>query len=173
MTGQKASPPNRSGTWFGDTLKEKLKSRMEEAPDEVEEESQSAKRPCASRGEDHEHAHLLGVGWTGLGTDPDILAAIRGHGRYIDKHYRLTDPAIVLKNKSKEQYVVRCGEGCYLFKEDLTEGRLIAQEMEVTLDRLHEPEMKFDGKGPVYATSTSAASFSCGYQEDDTMDVDE
>lgn len=173
MTGQQASPPNRSGTWFGDTLKEKLKSRMEETPDEGDKEGQIAKRPCASRGDGDEHTHHLGIGWTEMGTDPDLLAATRGHSRYIDKHYTLTDPEIVLRNKSKEQYIVECGEGCYLFKEDLTEGRLVGQDMEETLERLQEPDMRFDGNGPIYATSTSAASSSNDHHENAAMDVDE
>jgi len=173
MTGQQASPPIQSGTWFRDTLNEKLQSRMEETPDEADKEGQSAKRPCAGRGEGEEHTNRLGIGWKELGTDPDLLAATRGHGRYIDKHYNLTNPEIVLKNKSKEQYVVECGEGFYLFKEDLTEGRLVAQDMQTTLERLHEPEMHFDGEGPIYATSTSAATSSSGYHENAAMDIDE
>lgn len=166
MTGQPASsPPSQTGTWFSDTLEEKLKSSMEEIPTAADNEGQRAKRACAS-GEE------AAIGWSELGNDADFLAATRGHCRYIDNHYPLTNPEIVLKNKSKEQYLIKSNEGCYLFKENLTEGRLVTQNYEETLARLQGKDVRYDGKDPIYASGTSAAGPTDGHQDSGHMDVD-
>lgn len=140
---------------------------MKEAPGRADNEDgeRAKRRPCASEEEPT-------IGWVPLGNDPDFLAATRGHCRFIDKCYPLTNPEIALKNKGKEEYLVKSGEGYYVFKESLKEGRLVAQDHGETLARLQENDVRYDGKEPIYPSSISLAAPSDGHQETGDMDVD-
>ncbi|KAI9870042.1 MAG: hypothetical protein M1830_004755, partial [Pleopsidium flavum] len=68
--------------------------------------------------------HVLGVGWTRLGEDPGIQAAARGWAKYINNHFLVQDVQILLQSAALNAYLVGASDGFYLFKEDLSEGRL-------------------------------------------------
>ena len=139
---------------------------MEGAPSPVDgPASQMAKRQCVREESSStniidfatrtpEYTQALGIGWAGLGNDPDVLAAARGYCRYLENHYPLTDTEILAKS-SLEAYLVKTNSGYYLFNDDLTEGRLIAQDFGVTLEKLKTSDIQFDGTASMRATITS------------------
>lgn len=120
-----------------------------------------------------EYSRILGVGWTKLGEDPDVLAAARGYCRYIENHYPLTNVEILAKSRSLDSYLVKTSGGYYLFKDELTEGRLIAKEFEVTMARLGGSDIRFDGEGPIHAAAetSDAASASANRMGPSDMEM--
>lgn len=183
LTGQQGSAGARSESWFESTMLEKLGPGTEAGPDQVDgSASQEAKRQCvreepssniidfakvtpqtqSRHARSHlrptqadEYTHILGVGWTKLGDDPHFLAAVRGYCRYIENHYSLTNAEILAKSSSLDSYLVKTSGGYYLFNEKLTEGRLIARDLEVTLERLQSSEIQFDCAYPIHPANTS------------------
>ena len=69
-------------------------------------------------------ALLLGVGWTSLQpsssssptADPSTAAALRGWTRYIDNHFPLTSPELLLRSAGLAAYLVRAVEGFFLLQ---------------------------------------------------------
>lgn len=196
MTGRRYSAQRQSGTWFSDTLNEKLKSSSEETPNREGDEGQASKRSCIGgdgssdvsdfaystpptgtqtpglpTSEVDEYSCLLGVGWKKPSTHPDALAAIRGFCKYIDKHYPLRDVEIMLQHKSREQYLVKASEGYFLFSEDLAQGRLISREYWTALARLQDAIPQFDGPEPVCASSSPIADPADDHLTDGGVDV--
>lgn len=94
---------------------------------------------------------LLSIGWTKRGIAPDVLAATQGYCRYIEKHYPLTNVDFCLEHKGKELYLIKSDEGYLLFKDDLTEGKLVSRDFQATLARLQSPPVQFDGQ-PMHPT---------------------
>ena len=103
-----------------------------------------------------EYSRILGVGWTRIRDDPDVLAATRGFCRYIEKHYPLTGIEILVKGRSLDAYLVKTSQGYFLFKDDLSEGKLVAKEFNLTLIRLSDPEIRYDGESPIRANSEAS-----------------
>ncbi len=86
-----------------------------------------------------ESTQALGIGWTRMTeSDADLQAAARGWAKYIDNHYpeEAHGAKILLKSKGLNAYLVGAEEGFFLFKEDLSEGRLVSRTWERTLANL-------------------------------------
>ena len=102
---------------------------------------------------------MLGVGWKVVGQedDADMACAVRGWARYIENHYPLAGVEIMLKSQGQETFVVRAAEpaeGWWLFKEDLSEGRLISASWEGCLAGLRAVPTIFEGAETISAMRT-------------------
>jgi len=191
LVGQQELSRSQTGRFIESKLMEGLVTGKKEASDEIDHSGPSAKRNCV--GEEasssmmdisniissaaprnsslespriDEYAQALGVGWTKMGDDPDVLAACRGYSRYIENHYLLTNVEVLVRSKSLDSFLVRTARGYYLFNEELTEGRLVAKEFDVTLEKLKSPTIQFDGV-PIYTSAAPEASPS----KDDEMEA--
>lgn len=97
--------------------------------------------------------HLLGIGWTRIASDTDVQKATRGWARYIENHYPLHAVEVLLTSKALEGAVlvfardssIVAQEGFFLFREDLSEGRLVAYDWETCVSRLQASPMLFEG----------------------------
>jgi hypothetical protein len=86
-----------------------------------------------------ESTQALGIGWMRISeSDTDLQAAARGWAKYIDNHYPedVHGAKILLKSKGLNAYLVGADEGFFLFREELSEGRLVARIWERTLANL-------------------------------------
>ncbi|SLM34256.1 hypothetical protein LPUS_02994 [Lasallia pustulata] len=106
--------------------------------------------------------HLLGVGWSRVGVDNDVRAAARGWAKYIENHYPVTGAEILLQSKGLDACLVGAQQGYFLFKEDLSEGRLVGSNWEICLANLQSIPMAFEGAETLQAAQTpkNQASFS-------------
>ena len=104
--------------------------------------------------------HLLGVGWSRLGIDNDVRAAARGWAKYIENHYPVTGAEILLQSKGLDACLVGVKEGYYLFKEDLSEGRLVGSSWEICLTNLQSTPMAFEGAETLQAAPTPKSQVS-------------
>lgn len=99
--------------------------------------------------------HLLGVGWTRISSnpDPDYQKAIRGWEKYIENHYALTGVAVLATSKALDGAFLTLARDhenmalrrFLLFKEDLSEARLIASDWGTCLMRLQSCPVTFEG----------------------------
>lgn len=99
--------------------------------------------------------HLLGVGWTRISSnpDPDYQKAVRGWEKYVENHYALTDVAVLATSKALDGAFLTLARDhenkalrrFLLFKEDLSEARLIASDWGTCLMRLQSGPMSFEG----------------------------
>ena len=99
--------------------------------------------------------HLLGVGWTRISSnpDPDYQKAIRGWEKYIENHYALTGVAVLATSKALDGAFLTLARDhenmalrrFLLFKEDLSEARLIASDWGTCLMRLQSCSVTFEG----------------------------
>ncbi|OAA67883.1 hypothetical protein SPI_00078 [Niveomyces insectorum RCEF 264] len=96
----------------------------------------------------------LGIGWSRLGEDEHIQAAARGWARYIENHYPITEPKILLESRGLESYLVEAGEGYFLFAEDLRQGRLVSSDPQRALTNLKSSPPVFDGDHTMSASSS-------------------
>lgn len=95
---------------------------------------------------------MLGVGWSRVNGDQDVLAAARGCARYIERHYPLSAANIVLKSKALDASLVETREGYYLFQEDLNQGRLVSKTWDTCLANLkNSSKITFEGLETLYA----------------------
>ena len=101
---------------------------------------------------------LLGVGWKVVSRDDeDIQKAVRGWARYIEVHYPLGEVEILLKSEGQEAYLVRATrpqESWWLFKEDLSEGRLLSTTWEGAVAGLRSVPIAFEGEVSIVAQRT-------------------
>ena len=104
------------------------------------------------------YTHLLGIGWTYVGENSELAAMARGFGRYITKHYPLTDLEVLLSSKSLESYLVKTSEGYFLFQEDLSSGQLVARTWEDTLANLQCSPVRFSWAQRLFAARTPETS---------------
>lgn len=96
----------------------------------------------------------LGIGWSRLSDDEHLQAAARGWARYIENHYAVTEPKILLESKGLESYLVEAREGFFLFGNDLHQGRLVSRDPQQTLQNLKSNPPVFDGDHVICATGT-------------------
>ncbi|ERT00122.1 hypothetical protein HMPREF1624_03491 [Sporothrix schenckii ATCC 58251] len=96
----------------------------------------------------------LGIGWNRLSDDEHIQAAARGWARYIENHYPVTEPKILLESKGLESYLVEAREGYFLFAENLRQGRLVSSNAQRALDNLKSSPPVFDGTQTMGAAGT-------------------
>lgn len=95
---------------------------------------------------------MLGVGWSRVNGDQDVLAAARGCARYIERHYPLSAAKILLKSKALDASLVETTEGYYLFQEDLNQGRLVSKNWDTCLANLKfSSKIIFEGLETLYA----------------------
>ncbi|KAL1907456.1 hypothetical protein Sste5344_006798 [Sporothrix stenoceras] len=96
----------------------------------------------------------LGIGWNRLSEDKHIQAAARGWARYIENHYPVTEPKILLESKGLESYLVEAREGYFLFAENLRQGRLVSSNPQRALVNLKSSPPAFDGAETMAAAGT-------------------
>lgn len=95
---------------------------------------------------------MLGVGWSRVSGDQDVLAAARGCARYIERHYPLSAVKLLLKSKALDASLVEAREGYYLFQEDLNQGRLVSKNWDTCLINLkNSTDIIFEGLETLYA----------------------
>ncbi|MCJ1364325.1 hypothetical protein MMC16_003435 [Acarospora aff. strigata] len=124
--------------------------------------SQATSSPPKARPSDptiDDSTYLLGVGWTRLrDDDADIQAAARGWAKYINNHYPVQEAHILLQSAGLNAYLVAMSDGFYLFKEDLSEGRLVGRTWETCLANLQAVPMSFEGMQMLRAARTPGSS---------------
>ena len=113
--------------------------------------------------------HLLGVGWASVGDEPDTQAAARGCAKYIENHYPLAKSEILSKSKGLDACLVKTNHGFFLFKEDLSEGRLVGSSWEACLANLQCSPLVFESEETLKAVRTPDL---IGVQEEGKMDMD-
>ena len=109
---------------------------------------------------------LLGIGWTRIASDLDVQKATRGWARYIENHYPLHSVEVLLTSKAFDGAVLvfaRDGsmatrEGFFLFREDLSEGRLVALDWETCVGRLQASPLLYEGNEELKAAKTPTIS---------------
>lgn len=94
----------------------------------------------------------LGIGWNRLNDNEHIQAAARGWARYIENHYPVTEPKILLESKGLESYLVEAREGFFLFAENLRQGRLVSSNPQRALSNLKSSPPIFDGEHTMAAS---------------------
>lgn len=87
----------------------------------------------------------LGIGWSRVSADEDMQAAVRGWQKYIENHFPITSPVILLQSRALESYLVQGAEGFFLIDENLKQGRLVATTVERTFEHLKVSPPSFDG----------------------------
>ena len=170
----------QTGSWFEKQLEKKLQSTVDvKAVQETDSEGDSPKRKVQRRDASSnadvtmaahpsesskattadptidQYTHLLGIGWTHVGEDSGLVAMVRGYSRYIENHYPLTNPEIILRGKSLDSYLVKTDQGHYLFPENLTEGKLVATTWEETLVNLQSSPVRLSEAQPLVARRIS------------------
>ncbi|KAI4127780.1 MAG: hypothetical protein LQ347_004458 [Umbilicaria vellea] len=95
--------------------------------------------------------HLLGIGWSRVGIDNDVRAAARGWAKYIENHYPVKGAEILLHSRGLDACLVGAQQGYFLFKEDLSEGRLVGSNWETCLTNLQSSPMAFEGAETLHA----------------------
>ncbi|EPE03740.1 hypothetical protein F503_06446 [Ophiostoma piceae UAMH 11346] len=94
----------------------------------------------------------LGIGWNRL--SEHIQEAARGWARYIENHYPVTEPKILLESKGLESYLVEAREGYFLFAENLRQGRLVSSDPQRALSNLKTSPPVFDDEVTITASTT-------------------
>ncbi|KFY86124.1 hypothetical protein V500_07861 [Pseudogymnoascus sp. VKM F-4518 (FW-2643)] len=87
----------------------------------------------------------LGIGWSRISNDVDMQAAARGWAKYIENHFHISNPKILLQSNGLASYLVEAKEGWFLFGEDLAQGRLVATTLDRTFENLRTSPPVFDG----------------------------
>ncbi|KAL2852722.1 hypothetical protein BJX68DRAFT_234654 [Aspergillus pseudodeflectus] len=103
---------------------------------------------------------LLGISWQRVpaSNDPDMAAALRGWKRVIDRQFsrHLVDAEILVKNRALGAYLVSARPiiplsgpaqmpAFYLFKEDLSQGQLVASSWDSCMRNLQSTPISFEG----------------------------
>lgn len=177
-SGRTISAESQSGTWIEEKHEEEQVA-AEKAAEELAESRRPILRPTkscrlasvssASQGdilitpasmaspvaEIDPASAMLGVGWKVMPReDEDMMQAVRGWARYIENHYPLNAVEIILKSEGQEAFVVRSQEGWWLFKEDLSEGRLVSPTWEGCVTGLRAEPKVFEGASTICAQRT-------------------
>ncbi|KAJ0423757.1 hypothetical protein BJY00DRAFT_278262 [Aspergillus carlsbadensis] len=103
---------------------------------------------------------LLGISWQRFpaDNDPDMAAAARGWKKYIDRQFSryLVDAELLVKNRALGAYLVSARPiippggpaqmpAFYLFKDDLSQGQLVASSWDSCLQNLQSSPIMFEG----------------------------
>ncbi|MCJ1412260.1 hypothetical protein MMC19_006353 [Ptychographa xylographoides] len=95
---------------------------------------------------------ILGVGWKSIGQEEDTKAAAKGWAKFIENHFiGIGDICILLKSEAHQAYLVRANQnsnssmGFFLFTENLSEGRLVAETWESCITNLKASPLIFQG----------------------------
>lgn len=100
----------------------------------------------------------LGIGWSKISDDVDMQAAARGWAKYIENHFPVTSPQILLQSRALESYLVEAKEGWFLFGEDLKQGRFVASNVERAFEHLRSNPPTFDGVQTLEAAAQSPST---------------
>lgn len=100
----------------------------------------------------------LGIGWSKVSDDVDMQAAARGWAKYIENHFPVTSPQILLQSRALESYLVEAKEGWFLFGEDLKQGRFVAPTIERAFEHLRTSSPTFDGTQTLEAIAESPST---------------
>lgn len=181
-TGHSTTAESQTGTWYEEMLDEERPASLQ-TPDEPDRtDGEASRRPSKSvrlessaRLVESEVANtpsfteapapavdaatwMLGIGWKVIAEDnADLQGAARGWARYIENHYALADVKVLLRSEGQEAFVVHANEsqeGWWLFKEDLSEGRLIASSWDRCVAGLRAIPTVFEGAETVCAMRT-------------------
>ena len=181
-TGRSLAAESQTGTWCEDQLEEERLAAAKAAEELAKAEEEAKGRPSKSirldsptvptQSETSNTSSLasittpaidaasimLGVGWKAIPEDDaDMQCAVRGWAKYVENHYPLGAVEILLKSDGQEAFVVRAlepQEGWWLFKDDLSEGRLIASSWEDCVVRLRAVPAIFEDMNTICATRT-------------------
>lgn len=168
FTGEDLRPFPSSAILDADALSSRQKFRRRETSDTLELTTvNNSIVPATPNAKTQEQAideltHLLGVGWTRIGSDVDLQKATRGWEKYIENHYPLTEVAILATSKALDgafltlarNYSNMALRRFLLFSEDLTEGRLIASSWGTCLARLQSNPIVFESEEMLKAANT-------------------
>lgn len=103
---------------------------------------------------------MLGIGWKEVASDANMAQAARGWARFIENHYpMLGGVEILCKSDGHEVFLARATQpqdSYWLFKEDLTEGKLVATTQEACVQNLRAVPMVFENDTVLKAASTPA-----------------
>jgi len=91
-----------------------------------------------------QYSEMLGIGWSKVSDDPDVLAAARGCARYIEKHYPLSNVEVKAKNTSNDMGLVKASGGWFLLPVDLSKCRLIGRDWEHAMGNLKQNPIAFE-----------------------------
>ncbi|KFY22036.1 hypothetical protein V493_06897 [Pseudogymnoascus sp. VKM F-4281 (FW-2241)] len=111
----------------------------------------------------------LGIGWSRISNDVDMQAAARGWAKYIENHFHIGNPKILLQSNGLASYLVEATEGWFLFGEDLAQGRLVATSLDRTFENLRTSPPVFDG-GEVLVPVAEPAKASANATHEDMVD---
>lgn len=111
----------------------------------------------------------LGIGWSRISNDVDMQAAARGWAKYIENHFHISSPKILLQSNGLASYLVEAKEGWFLFGEDLAQGRLVATTLDRTFENLRTSPPVFDG-GEVLVPVAEEAKPSANATHEDMVD---
>lgn len=110
----------------------------------------------------------LGIGWSKISADEDMQAAARGWAKYIENHFNVTSPKILLQSRGLSSYLVEAREGWFLFGDDLKQGRLVATTLTRTFEHLRTSPPSFDGEEVLVAVAETPK---VELAEEDLMDA--
>lgn len=110
----------------------------------------------------------LGIGWSKITDEGPLHAAAKGWARFIENHYPLTSVKIRLESKGLQSYLIESDQGYFLFAEDLRQGRLVSQDVEVAMRHLQRNPPTFDGANAILPSETPS-SYANGADADVSM----
>ena len=139
-----------------DSLPPPFCSSSSQSPDKISLDSQSFSDPGYDAA-----TLLLGVGWKLIGKDKDTQAAAKGWARYIENHYYdLTNVRLLMKSEAHQAYLGKADmvglEGFFLFCENLSEGRFVAQTWKECISNLKVTPPIYGSKEILKANRTPA-----------------
>lgn len=110
-------------------------------------------------------SHSFGE-WACVSDDHLVRSASRGWARFVERyHPSLNNVEVLLRFKLRNQCLIRANEGFFLFKEDLTEGQLVAQTWEAAVANLKAEPPVFEGTEVLMAEKSPAPSEGSGVGE--------
>ena len=110
-------------------------------------------------------SHSIGE-WACVSEDQLVRSASRGWAKFVERyHPSLNNVEVLLRFKARDQCLIRANEGFFLFKEDLTEGQLVAQTWERAVANLKAEPPIFEGQEILRAEKSPAPSEGSGIGE--------
>lgn len=104
-----------------------------------------------------QYSQMLGIGWSKVSDDPDVLAAARGCARYIEKHYPLSNVEVKAKNRNNDMGLVKASGGWFLLPDDLSKCRLIGRDWEHAMGNLKQNPIAFEEAEEMLASESPIA----------------
>ena len=109
-------------------------------------------------------SHSFGE-WACVSEDQLMRSASRGWAKFVERYHRsLNNVEVLLRFKARDQCLIRANEGFFLFKDDLTEGQLVAQTWERAVANLKAEPPIFEGTELLRAERSPAPSEHSGYR---------